>query len=129
VDETGIDTCLHREYARSARGRPVAGVVSGRKFRRCSIVAAQMDKRVIEPLQYDGTMDSQLFEAWFAMRLLPSLPECTTIVMDNAAFHRKSRLLMLASNYGHSIVFLPPYSPELNHIENFWSWLKRYIKK
>ena len=129
IDETGIDICLHREYARCTRGRPVISTVSGRKFRRCGIVAAQMAGSIIEPFQYEGTMDSKLFETWFEIRLLPSLPKGTTIVMDNATFHRKSRLPLLAEKFGCNVIFLPPYSPELNPIENFWSWLKRHLKK
>jgi len=44
--------------------------------------------------------------------------------MDNTSFHRKNSLISLAEKYGHRIIFLPPYSPELNRIENFWAWLK-----
>jgi transposase len=88
-----------------------------------------MDGLIIEPFQYEGTMDSILFEIWFKAKLLPALPIGTTIVMDNATFHRKSKLLLLASEFGHNIIFLPPYSPELNPIEKYWSWLKRFLKK
>lgn len=88
-----------------------------------------MSKEIIAPLQYDGTMDSILFELWFEQCLLPALPEQSFIVMDNAAFHRKSRLYSLVQNTGHTLVFLPPYSPELNPIEHFWSWLKRQLRK
>jgi len=103
--------------------------VSGKKFKRTGIVAAKMQDRIIEPLQYDGTMESLLFETWFKTRLLPSLPHCTTLVMDNASFHRKNELIPLAEAAGHSIIFLPPYSPELNAIEKHWSWLKRRLQK
>ena len=129
VDETGVDTCLYREYAWSKRGEVVYGKVSGRKYKRAGIVAARMGNRIIAPLQYDGTMDSTLFELWFRQCLLPTLPESAIIVMDNAAFHRKSRLFEFAQIAGHRLVFLPPYSPELNPIENFWSWLKRQLRK
>jgi len=74
-------------------------------------------------------MDSKLFETWFKTRLLPNLPPKTTLVMDNASFHRKSILIPLAETAGHKIIFLPPYSPELNAIENFWSWLKGRLRK
>ena len=129
MDETGIDTCLYREYARSKRGKPVIGFVSGRKFKRVGIVAAQMGKEILAPLSYDGAMDSKLFETWFEKCLLPALPEKSVIVMDNASFHRKGRLFYLAEESLHRLIFLPPYSPELNPIENFWSWLKRYLCK
>lgn len=129
IDETGVDTYLYREYGYSAKGTPIYGRISGRKYKRIGIVAAQMGKKIIAPLQYVGTMDSTLFELWFENCLLPCLPKCSFIVMDNAAFHRKSKLFSLAQKQGHSLVFLPPYSPELNPIENFWSWLKRRLRK
>jgi len=74
-------------------------------------------------------MNSELFELWFEEKLLPSLPKNTVIVMDNASFHRKKHLLCTAQKYGYSLIFLPPYSPELNPIEKFWSWLKRQLQK
>lgn len=120
---------MTREYGWSERGKPITGMVSGRKYKRVGIVAAQLGKSIIEPLQYSGTMDSALFEAWFETRLLPALPTNTFVVMDNASFHRKSKLLPLAAQAGISLIFLPPYSPNLNPIERFWAWLKRYLRK
>ena len=128
MDETGIDEYLHREYGRAKRGEAVYSMVSGRKYKRTGIVAAQMGKNILSPLQYDGTMDSTLFEMWFEKLLLPSLLEKTAIVLDNASFHRK-RLISIAERAGHTLIFLPPYSPELNPIENFWSWLKNHLRK
>ena len=129
VDETGIDTYLYRPYAYAPKGIRVYGKISGRKYKRVGIVAAQIGRNIYAPLQYEGTMDSCLFEQWFAQCLLPALPKHTTIIMDNASFHRKNQLLALAQGQGHSLLFLPPYSPQLNPIENFWRWLKRHLQK
>ena len=129
ADETGIDKYLYRQYGRAKKGEKVIAKVSGRKFKRVGIVAAQIRKKIIEPLQYNGTMNSSLFEAWFEKRLLPALPEECTITLDNASFHSKKRLLLLAEKYGHNLVFLPPYSPELNDIEPFWACLKKRLRK
>ena len=74
-------------------------------------------------------MDSGLFKAWFSDQLLPSLDKDTVIVMDNASFHSQKRLISAAQNAGCRLLFLPPYSPELNPIENFWAWLKRFLRK
>ena len=129
MDECGIDTYLYREYGYAPRGQQVLGRVSGRKYKRCGIVAAKMANKILAPLQYSGTMDSNLFEAWFSDQLLPSLDKGTVIVMDNASFHSKKRLIFAAQNAGYRLLFLPPYSPELNPIENFWAWLKRFLRK
>ena len=128
VDETGIDTCLCREYGRSERGEAVIGKMSGRKFKRVGVVAGQAGKSIVAPMQYDGTMDSEIFESWFEAWLLPALPDGSVVVMDNASFHRKGRLHALAERAGHSLLFLPPYSPELNPIEHFWAWLKGRLR-
>jgi len=74
-------------------------------------------------------MEHSLFEQWFSQCLLPALPEHTVIVMDNASFHRKKKLRVLARKAHHTLLFLPPYFPELNPIEHFWSWLKRRLRK
>jgi len=129
IDETGIDTFLYRPYAYAKKGIKVIGRISGKKFKRTSIVAAKMNGNIIAPLQYSGTMDSKLFEYWFEFCLIPLLPSSSTAVLDNASFHNKKRLGLIARKYGHQIIFLPPYSPELNEIEKFWGWLKGKLKK
>jgi transposase len=49
--------------------------------------------------------------------------------MDNAAFHRKGKLHALAEKAGCVVIFLPPYSPDLNKIEKYWAWLKGRLRK
>ncbi len=61
VDECGIDTYLYREYGYAPRGQQVFGRISGRKYKRCGIVAAKMADKVLAPFQYSGTMNSNLF--------------------------------------------------------------------
>jgi transposase len=103
--------------------------VSGKKYKRASIVAGKQGKSIIAPLQYSGTMDSVLFEDWFSNILLKSVKRGSVIIMDNASFHRKTKLPQMAEGCGCRVVFLPPYSPELNPIEKFWNWLKRHLRK
>jgi transposase len=129
VDEMGIGQHLHRTHARSPKGVRVQGLAPGRRYKRTGIVAGLRMGRVIEPLQYDGTMDGGLFERWFGSRLLPALGAGHVIVLDNARFHRKAILHEMARRRGCVVLFLPPYSPDLNPIENVWAWLKARLRK
>ncbi len=128
MDETGIDSYLYREYGYAPRGKSVNGKIPGIKFQRTNIVAAKLGKNIVAPLQYTGTTDSTLFEFWFEQCLLPCLPEDAVIIMDNASFHRKKQLTEISARHHRSLIFLPPYSPELNPIENFWAYLKSTIR-
>jgi Transposase and inactivated derivatives len=128
VDETGLDEYLNREYGRAPRGEKVVEKQSGKKFKRTNILAAKCGDEIIEPLQYDGRTDHRLFETWFETRLCRALKKEDVVVMDNATFHRKKTLRKIAERFGVRVIFLPPYSPDLNPIEKFWSWLKSKLR-
>ena len=128
VDECGLDKYLYREYGYSPRGTPVYGNVSGRKFKRTNIVAAKCGNTIVEPMIYGGTTDSVLFEYWFENALLKAIPPHSIIVLDNATFHRKAKLRELSEQAMCMVIFLPPYSPDLNPIERFWAWLKNRLR-
>ena len=129
VDEMGVERYLFREYARALRGEKVVAKISGKKFKRTNIVAGICQGKWVAPLQYDGTTDSVLFEFWFVQCLLKEVGEGMTIILDNATFHRKSILTDLAQKYKCEVLFLPPYSPDLNPIEKKWAWVKRKLRE
>jgi len=128
VDECGLDKYLYRQYAYAPRGVPIAGKISGRKFKRTNVVAAKCCDKIIAPMIYDGTTDSILFEYWFETILLRSIPRYSVIVLDNATFHRKTKLRELAECSECDVFFLPPYSPDFNPIEKYWAWLKNKLR-
>ncbi|WP_432805947.1 transposase [Ignatzschineria rhizosphaerae] len=102
LDETGFDQCLYRTHGRALKGDIIKGFVSGKRFRRTSLVAGLIHRKIlISPFQYEGTMDSVLFEYCFTNHLVPELPQNSIIVMDNARFHRKSQLKEILSKTGH----------------------------
>ena len=129
VDESGLETYLFREYGYAVRGEKVYDSTKGRNYARVGVVAAQINNKIIVPLEYTGAMNHNLFEPWFETMLLPALPKETIIVMDNASFHRKETLYCLAETYNCFVIFLPPYSPDLNPMEHFWNWLKSTLRK
>lgn len=128
IDETGTNEYMYREYAYAPRGQKVSGKVKGRKYERLSMVAGKIGDKIIARCEYAGTMTSKLFEFWFISVLLPLIPAGSVIRMDNASFHRKKVLKLLAEAVGCRIIFFPPYSPDLNPIEKVWANFKTFLK-
>jgi transposase len=129
IDECGIDKYLYREYAYAPCGQKVVAHISGKKYMRTNIIAGLCQGKWVAPMEYGGTTDSVLFEFWFVNHLLKEVKPGSVIVLDNATFHKKSVLPELAHKYGCRVLFLPPYSPDLNPIEKRWAWLKKLLKK
>jgi transposase len=130
ADESGIDEFYDRDYGYSHRGERVIGEVSGRKFKRTSIVSAYFNGKPIAPFEFDGSMDGDLFESWLEQIFVPELknPEKSVLILDNASPHKKDNIYDIANKYGFKVVFLPPYSPDLNSIEKFGANLKNYLR-
>jgi transposase len=66
---------------------------------------------------------------WLETSLLPTLVKGQVVVMDNATFHKGDRIQELIQSVGCRLLYLPPYSPDFNKIEQCWSWLKSRIRK
>jgi len=127
VDESGIDRYLHREHCRAPKGKQVYEAVPGRKFERCSIVAGKCGKEILAPFGYYGTCNSELFLKWVKEMLVPNLKKNQIVIMDNASIHKSPKIREAIEEAGCSLVYQPPYSPDLNPIEHFWSHLKQKI--
>jgi len=116
IDETGIDYC-HRRYAKRERGKPAYGAVCGKNHRQYSVIGAYNSRKLKAPFVFDGSTDTALFIAWMKEHLLPSLRRGQTVIMDNASFHKSPKIRALIENAGCELLYLPPYSPDLNPIE------------
>ena len=77
---------------------------------------------------FKGTCNTELFNAWIEQVLLPELKPGQVVILDNAAFHKSPKTKELIESAGCKLLFLPPYSPDLNPIETFWANLKAKIK-
>lgn len=107
----------------------IKGKVFGRRYQKISLVAGLINGEIIAPMTYEETMTSDFFEAWFQKFLLPTLSRPSVIIMDNARFHRMSKLELLCKEYGHKLLPLPPYSPDFNPIEKTWAHIKKHLRK
>ncbi len=120
VDESGIHKQLPRKYGYAERGEKVCDTKSGKNSRRMNVIGGALQRGthiVVE--QYEHTTDAVFFEQWFSERLLKEVPRGSTIIMDNASFHRKDvlRELIKKTRRKVGLLFLPAYSPDFNPIE------------
>ncbi|WP_100898874.1 IS630 family transposase [Nostoc flagelliforme] len=129
LDESGMDNRDQYDYAWNERGKRFHALKSGRREGRVNMIAALSNQNLIAPFTVEGACNRTVFETWLETCLLPTLEPGQFIVMDNATFHKGGRIQQLIQDAGCEILYLPPYSPDLNKIEKCWSWLKSRIRK
>lgn len=83
----------------------------------------------IAPLLLDGPMDGEVFRAWCEQMLAPALSPGSIVIMDNLAAHKVAGVREAIEACGATLLYLPPYSPDLNPIENAFAKLKAHVRK
>ncbi|OYT18344.1 MAG: DDE endonuclease [Nitrospira sp. UW-LDO-01] len=125
IDECGFAPSTVRRYGYAPKGQRVDGLVSGHRRPRTSLIAARMDGQLVEPCLFKGTCDTVVFTAWLQTRLCPRLTAHHLVIMDNATFHTSPETAQLIKATGATLLFLAPYSPDLNPIEQDFAVLKK----
>lgn len=128
MDETGFDAPLIREYGYSQIGQRIEGERTGKRFARTSLIAALRESQSIAPMEFKGYCNTDVVLAWVKEMLIPNLEPGDVVIWDNATFHKSKQLANAFEQAGIGLLFLPPYSPDLNPIEQFWAWLKAWIR-
>ena len=129
LDESGINQYLHREYGRSIREEKIIGEISGKRFARQSVISALSKGKFLSPMCFEGTCDTSLFKAWLKQVLIPNLTAGQVLILDNPSFHKLLESQKLVEAAGCKILFLLPYSPDLNPIEKYWANMKTKVKE
>ncbi len=101
----------------------------GHKTERISMVAASSCRQIVAPMTFVGYCNTNLIEKWVEFLLVPELLPGQIVIMDQASFHLSARIKQLIEMAGCELLFLPPYSPDLNKIEKFWARLKHHLRK
>lgn len=126
VDESGFDLHAVRQYGRAPKGQKVHGERPGNRRPRTSLLAARMPEGHLAATQlWEGTCNTLIFNDWLEKRLCPLIDESGVIIMDNATFHKSNETKELIAAKGAVLLFLPPYSPDLNPIEKDFGALKK----
>jgi len=129
VDESGMDERDNDSYGWSKAGERFLDLKSGRRQGRVNMIAGYRDGQLIAPFTVEGACNRTVFEIWLETCLIPMLKPGEWVIIDNATFHHGGQIAELVEGAGCQVVYLPPYSPDLNRIEKCWAWLKSRIRK
>lgn len=125
LDESGFDSSVTRQYARALIGKKVYGLRGSNMRPRTSLLIARFKDKLKAPLLFKGTCNTEFFNAWVEKALCPFLNKNHVVVMDNASIHKSAKTRELIEGTGATLLFLSPYSPDLNPIENDFANIKR----
>lgn len=129
IDETGASTKMARLYGRSPRGRRCVASIPHGHWKTTTFVGALRATGMTAPMVLDGAMDGAAFEAYVKEVLGPTLAPGDIVVMDNLPAHKRAETRIAIEAAGARLMYLPPYSPDLNPIEQVFAKLKALLRK
>jgi transposase len=129
IDETGASTKMARRYGRAPRGQRLRAGVPHGHWKTTTFIGALRLEGMTAPMVLDGPMTGDWFAAYVKQVLVPSLSPGDIVILDNLPAHKiqAARLAIVAA--GAQLLFLPPYSPDFNPIENAFAKLKARLRK
>jgi DDE superfamily endonuclease len=118
IDETGASTKMARLRGRAPRGERLRASVPHGHWKTTTFVAGLRLTGLTAPMVLDGPMDRSAFLAYAEHILAPTLSEDDIVIMDNLPAHKGDEIRLIIESTGAKLMFLPPYSPDFNPIEN-----------
>jgi transposase len=128
VDESGATTNMTRSYGRAPRGERVREGTPAGHWRTLTLLGAMSCSGLIATMTIPEPTDGDIFLAYVEQVLCPRLQPGQVVIMDNLAAHKVAGVHALIASAGATLVYLPPYSPDLNPIEQCWSKLKQILR-
>lgn len=128
IDETWAKTNMIRPRGRSLQGTRLAAKTPHGHWKTTTFVAALRAEGLAAPLVVDGAINGELFLAYVRQTLAPTLRPGDVVVMDNLSSHKRSGVREAIEAVGAKLLYLPPYSPDLNPIELAFSKFKRLLQ-
>jgi transposase len=120
---------MTRRHGRCARGRRLVAKVPHRRWRTLTFLAALRRDRIDAPCVIDGPINGLSFLAYVEQMLVPTLSVGDIVIMDNLGSHKRQAIRRAIRTAGAKLFFLPPYSPDLNPIEQVFAKLKTLLRK
>jgi transposase len=129
VDEMGTNTSLAPLYAYSPRGQRAYAQVPRNRGPNTTLLTSISLEGMGPSLAVEGATNREVFEAYVEQVLSPTLREGQVVVMDNLSAHKGERVRELIEARGCELLYLPPYSPDYNPIEEAFSKVKCILRK
>lgn len=129
IDETGTTTNMARVRGRCARGQRLVCAIPHGHWKTTTFLAGLRHDGISAPCVIDGPMDGETFLAYVEQFLAPTLKPGQIVVMDNLPAHKVAGIREAIEATGATLRLLPPYSPDLNPIEQFFAKLKANLRK
>ncbi len=128
LDETWAKTNMTRTHGYAPKGERLVGAAPHGHWHTTTFVGALRSTGFIAPLVVDGAVNGELFLAYVRQHLVPELRRGDVVVMDNLGSHTAAGVRSAVEAAGCRLLLLPPYSPDLNPIENAFSKLRRLLR-
>lgn len=129
IDESGFALDAPRDKGYSTKGEKCYGFKDWHARGRVNAIGAIINFKLINLCLFHTNINADVFYAWLTQQLLPCIPANCVIVLDNATFHKRNDAMAIVENLGHTLLYLPPYSPDLNPIEKKWAQAKSIRRK
>ena len=129
IDETGTSTKMARRHGRAARGERLRMGVPHGHWRTTTFVGGLRLSGMTAPMVLDGPMTGVWFLAYVEQVLVPTLNRGDIVILDNLPAHKASATRQAIEAAGARLLFLPPYSPDFNPIENAFAKLKALLRR
>ena len=129
IDESGFAYDMPRTHGYAPKGQRCVGTQDWHARGRINVIGALLAGALICVGLTEANVDADIFNLWLTEHLVPVLPPASVLVMDRATFHRRADTRAAITLAGHTLEFLPAYSPELNDIEHTWAQAKSYRRK
>ena len=129
IDETGTATNMARQRGRCRRGARLIGRVPHGHWKTTTLVAGLRVDAVAAPFVIDQAMSGQIFRTYVERCLVPTLAPGDIVIMDNLPAHKVFGVRQAIEAAGAVLLYLPPYSPDLNPIEQLFAKLKALLRK
>ena len=129
IDESGFAHDMPRTHGSSVKGQRCYGKHDWGAKGRTNAIGALIGSTLVAVGLLSGSVNTDVFTTWVDKILLPNIPERSIVVMDNASFHKGKDMQNMIEESGHTLLYLPPYSPDLNPIEKKWAQAKKIRRK